>query len=156
MPDSLATSDRLGDLLPLRSLGNTGRFVTMLGTGGAHVGRTDSESEARAIIETALEGGVRFFDTAHAYQNGRSEERYGKYLTPQYRDLVFLMTKSTAKDAKTASAHLEESLTRMRTDYLDLALTYALINFIGTVAVLKFMQYGDLGWAGDVEDDSDV
>ncbi|ROO28099.1 monovalent cation/H+ antiporter complex subunit F [Salinisphaera japonica] len=43
-----------------------------------------------------------------------------------------------------------------RTDYLDLALTYALINFIGTVAVLKFMQYGDLGWAGDVEDDSDV
>jgi predicted aldo/keto reductase-like oxidoreductase len=30
------------------------------------------------------------------------------------------MTKSTAKDAKTASAHLEESLTRMRTDYLDL------------------------------------
>ncbi|RJS93120.1 pH regulation protein F [Salinisphaera sp. Q1T1-3] len=43
-----------------------------------------------------------------------------------------------------------------RTDYLDLALTYALINFIGTIAVLKFMQYGDLGWAGDVEDDTDV
>jgi predicted aldo/keto reductase-like oxidoreductase len=114
------TSDRLGDLLPLRALGNTGRSVTMLGTGGAHVGRTESESEAQAIIETALEGGVRFFDTAHSYQGGRSEERYGKYLTPAYRDLIFLMTKSTAKDAKTAEAHLEESLRRMRTNFLDL------------------------------------
>lgn len=43
-----------------------------------------------------------------------------------------------------------------RPEFLDLALTYALINFIGTVAVLKFMQYGDLGWASDVTDDSDV
>lgn len=43
-----------------------------------------------------------------------------------------------------------------RPDFLDLALTYALINFIGTVAVLKFMQYGDLGWANDMKDDSDV
>lgn len=120
MADNTRTSDRLGDLLPQRSLGTTGRSVTMLGAGGAHVGRADSESEAQAIIETALEGGVRFFDTAHAYQSGRSEERYGKYLTPRYRDLVFLMTKSTAKDAKTAEAHLAESLKRMRTDCLDL------------------------------------
>ncbi|WP_109995406.1 monovalent cation/H+ antiporter complex subunit F [Salinisphaera sp. LB1] len=43
-----------------------------------------------------------------------------------------------------------------RPEFLDLALTYALINFIGTVAVLKFMQYGDLGWAGDKTDQSDV
>ena len=43
-----------------------------------------------------------------------------------------------------------------RPEFLDLGLIYALINFIGTVTVLKFMQYGDLGWAGDVEDDSDV
>ncbi|MES1955823.1 monovalent cation/H+ antiporter complex subunit F [Salinisphaera hydrothermalis] len=43
-----------------------------------------------------------------------------------------------------------------RPEFLDLAITYALINFIGTVAVLKFMQYGDLGWASDATDDSDV
>jgi len=92
----------------------------MLGAGGAHVGRADTESEALAIIETALEGGVRFFETAHAYQSGRSEERYGKYLTQRYRDLVFLMTKSIAKDAKTAEVQLAESLNRMRTDCLDL------------------------------------
>ncbi|WP_423821254.1 monovalent cation/H+ antiporter complex subunit F [Salinisphaera sp. SPP-AMP-43] len=43
-----------------------------------------------------------------------------------------------------------------RPEFLDLALTYALINFIGTVAVLKFMQYGDLGWDSQSEEESDV
>lgn len=32
-----------------------------------------------------------------------------------------------------------------RPDFLDLALLYALINFIGTIAVLKYFEYGDLG-----------
>jgi multicomponent Na+:H+ antiporter subunit F len=31
-----------------------------------------------------------------------------------------------------------------RPDFLDLAVLYALINFIGTLAVLKFFEYGDL------------
>ena len=34
-----------------------------------------------------------------------------------------------------------------RPEFLDLALIYVLINFIGTIAVLKFVQYGDLGAA---------
>ena len=36
-----------------------------------------------------------------------------------------------------------------RPDFLDLALVYVLINFIGTVAILKFVRYGDLGAADD-------
>ena len=39
-----------------------------------------------------------------------------------------------------------------RPEFLDIALLYALINFIGTVAVLKFFEYGDLGAAGSPED----
>ncbi len=35
-------------------------------------------------------------------------------------------------------------LTR-RPDFADIALVYALINFVGTIAVLKFFEYGDLG-----------
>jgi multicomponent Na+:H+ antiporter subunit F len=35
-----------------------------------------------------------------------------------------------------------------RPDFLDIALVYALINFISTIAVLKFFEYGDLGHAG--------
>ncbi|MCP5420989.1 MAG: cation:proton antiporter [Gammaproteobacteria bacterium] len=39
-----------------------------------------------------------------------------------------------------------------RPDFLDIALVYALINFIGTIAVLKFVRYGDLGWPRRLED----
>ena len=43
-----------------------------------------------------------------------------------------------------------------RPDFLDIALVYALINFIGVMAVLKFIHYGDLGWAeqrAEMDDD---
>lgn len=113
-------SDRLGELLPLRKLGNTGEEVTMLGVGGYHIGGSMSDKEAQRTIETALEGGIRFFDTAESYQDGESERRYGRYLTPKYRDDVFLMTKSTARDGQTARKHLEGSLKRLNTDYVDL------------------------------------
>mgnify|MGYP001275694517 FL=1 len=33
-----------------------------------------------------------------------------------------------------------------RPDFLDIALVYAFINFIGVIAVLKFIRYGDMGW----------
>lgn len=112
-------SDRLGEVLPKRRLGRTGEYVTMLGTGGYHVGWT-TERDAQEVIEAALEGGVRFFDTAESYSKGVSEERYGKFLTPKYRDLIFLMTKTTGKDAKTVQQHLEGSLRRLKVDQIDL------------------------------------
>ena len=92
---SAPTSDRLGQLLPLRKLGVSGPAVTNLGVGGDHVGSA-SEKNAQAIIEKALEEGVRFFDNAPFYSNGKSEERYGKILTPRYRDVAFVMTKTLA------------------------------------------------------------
>ena len=39
-----------------------------------------------------------------------------------------------------------------RPDFLDIGLVYALINFLGTVAVLKFFEYDDLG-SGDYQED---
>lgn len=117
--------DRLGKILPKRKLGRTNEYVTMLGVGGFHVGWT-TERDAQEVIEAALEGGVRFFDTAESYSRGTSEERYGKFLTPNYRDLVFLMSKSTGKDAKTVQEHLEGTLNRLKTDYLDLYQVHAI------------------------------
>ncbi len=114
-----AESDRLGKLLPQRKLGRSGVAVTMLGVGGWHIGRM-SEAEAQKTIETALEGGVRFFDSCESYQDGGSESRLGKLLTPKYRDDIFLMTKTDAKDAAAAKRSLEGSLKRMNTDHLDL------------------------------------
>ena len=42
-----------------------------------------------------------------------------------------------------------------RPEFLDIALIYALINFVGTIAVLKFLRYGDLGRAS-AEPDEDI
>jgi predicted aldo/keto reductase-like oxidoreductase len=118
-------NDRLGELLPKRKLGRTNEYVTMLGTGGFHVGWT-TERDAQEVIEASLEGGIRFFDTAESYAEGTSETRYGKYLTPKYRDLIFLTSKSTGHDAKTVQQHLDGTLHRLNTDHLDLYQVHAI------------------------------
>ena len=122
---SIPASDRLGALLPLRTLGLSGPLVTCLGVGGDHVG-SGSEKNGQAIIEKALEEGVRFFDNAPLYSNGTAEQRYGKFLTPAYRDVAFIMTKTLARDKKGALADLDASLSRMKTDYVDLWQIHAL------------------------------
>lgn len=124
-PSIKNNSDRLGEVLPKRKLGRTNEYVTMLGTGGYHVGWT-TERDAQEVIDAALEGGVRFFDTAESYADGTSEIRYGKYLIPKYRDLIFLTSKSTGKDAKTVKEHLEGSLRRLKTDHIDLFQVHAI------------------------------
>ena len=111
--------DKWGQVLPLRRLGQTGEKVTMLGLGGFHVGWT-TEKDAQEVIESAMAGGIRFYDTAESYGKGTSESRYGKYLVPEYRDDIFLMTKTAARDGATAQKHLDESLGRLKCDYLDL------------------------------------
>jgi len=120
-----ASADRLGQVLPLRKLGAFGPAVTNLGVGGDHVGSA-SEKDAQAIIEKALEEGVRFFDNAPFYSDGKAEERYGKFLTPRYRDVAFIMTKTLATNKKDALKDLDMSLTRMKTDYVDLWQMHAL------------------------------
>lgn len=122
-----AASDRLGPLLPTRKFGRTGEAVTMLGVGGWHIGEM-SEAEAQKTIETALEGGVRFFDSAESYQAGGSESRLGKLLVPKYRDDIFLMTKTTARNPAKAWEHLEGSLTRLNTSQLDLWQVHSVQN----------------------------
>jgi len=118
-------SDKLGAILPTRPLAGTDDELTLLSVGGYHVGLVE-ERTSQAVIETALEEGVRFFDTAHSYQQGRAEERYGKFLCPKYREHVFLMTKSTAKTADDFQAEFDLSLKRMKTDYVDLLYIHSL------------------------------
>ena len=121
---SPSDSDSLGALLPMRKLGSTGEKVTMLGVGGYHIGWT-TEKDAQEVIETAIEGGIRFFDTAHSYGPGISEERYGKFLVPKYRDHIFLMTKTTAPDGETLLKEVDLSLKRLNTDHVDLLQLHA-------------------------------
>lgn len=105
--------------LPERILGKTGERLPIFGLGGA--GKTPlswngAESKAIAIIERALELGIRYFDTAASY--GPSETYLGQVL-PAYRSQVFLATKTAARDRDGAWRQLEQSLQRLQTDYLD-------------------------------------
>jgi len=118
-------SDRLGVLLPQRKMGNSGISITNLGVGGDHIGNA-TEKDAQAIIETSLQQGVRFFDNAPFYRGGLAESRYGKFLCPAYRDVSFIMSETLAKTAQGASNDLAASLSRMKTDYLDLWQIHAL------------------------------
>ncbi len=61
--DNKNQADRMGQVLPKRKLGQTHEYVTMLGVGGYHIGWT-TERDAQEVIEAAIEGGIRFFDTA--------------------------------------------------------------------------------------------
>lgn len=108
--------------LPTRPLGRTGLDVTILGLGGHHVAVSGSEANARRLVEAALEEGINFFDTAESYGGGSSEQWLGMALAGVRKSIV-LMTKTFApaeRSAESARRHLEGSLSRLRTDYLDL------------------------------------
>ncbi|MFB2838101.1 aldo/keto reductase [Floridanema evergladense] len=115
------TTNQTGKVkMPERLLGKTGVQVPILGLGGA--GQTplsweNSEASAIAIIQRALELGIRYFDTAASY--GPSEDYLGKVL-PTYRQQIFLASKTRMFDRDGAWRELERSLKRLQTDYLDL------------------------------------
>jgi aryl-alcohol dehydrogenase-like predicted oxidoreductase len=107
--------------VPTRPFGRTGIPVSILGLGGWHLGLPKTEREATRLVHAAIDGGITFMDNAWDYNEGVSETRMGKALVGR-RDKVFLMTKACphGRDARTAMRQLEESLRRLKTDYLDL------------------------------------
>ena len=117
---AISKNDRWGDILPQRQLIRNGEKVTAFCLGGYHLGFTENEKEAQQMIERSMELGVRFFDNARGYHNGRAEDYMGRFLTPKYRDQIFLMTKAPAKTGDDVRKQLDESLKALNTDYLDL------------------------------------
>lgn len=107
--------------LPMRVLGRTGVRVSILGLGGWHFAATKDESEAIRLVHAAMDEGVNFFDNSWDYHNGRAEEWMGKALAmDNRRRRVFLMTKNCERDYQGSMKNLEDSLRRLRTDYIDL------------------------------------
>ncbi|MFY0626760.1 MAG: aldo/keto reductase [Reichenbachiella sp.] len=118
--------DSFGEILPQRQLIRNGEKVTAFCLGGYHLGFTENPKDAERMIERSMELGVRFYDNAVRYHDGRSEEYMGKFLTPKYRDKVFLMTKAPGRTAKEVRAQLDKSLKTLNTDYVDLWQIHAL------------------------------
>ncbi len=123
---AMPSSDGIGEVLPQRQLVRNGEKVTSFCLGGYHLGFIEKASEAERMIERSIELGVRFFDNARRYVDGRAEEYMGKFLTPKYRDKIFLMTKAPAKTGDGVRLMLDESLKALNTDYVDLWQIHAL------------------------------
>ncbi len=115
--------------IPRRPLGSTGETVSIIGLGGAHIGMPESEKDSIALVRTAIDNGITFMDNSWDYHDGRSEELMGKALLDGYRQKAFLMTKFDGRDRRTAEQQIDESLRRLRTDYLDLLQAHEIIRF---------------------------
>ena len=116
-----------GGEIPKRAFGRTGVELTVIGLASGRFPLIASDEEAIALTRRAVELGINYFDTAHSYWDGHSEEIYGKVL-PAVRQEVFLTTKSTQRTRREAEAELDLSLKRLGTEYVDLWQVHGIRN----------------------------
>jgi aryl-alcohol dehydrogenase-like predicted oxidoreductase len=128
--------------MKLKNLGNSGLKISTLSLGAMTFGEsstfmkgvTSSDDEARNVFEAALEAGINLVDTANVYSEGRSEELLGEWLQGR-REAVVLATKCRfpigfgmrpvgphdyGLSRKAILKACEDSLRRLKTDYIDL------------------------------------
>jgi len=97
-------------------LGRTNLMVSRSGFGALPIQRV-SFDEAKYLLRKAYDNGINFFDTARAYSD--SEEKIG-YALSDVRHNIIIATKTHAKDKQTLFEHLETSLKKLKTDYIDI------------------------------------
>ncbi len=115
--------------VPRRTLGRTGAQVSIVGVGGFHIGsKSVAEDLGIRIVRTALDSGINFLDNCWDYNDGESERRMGRALRDGYRQKAFLMTKIDGRTAVEAQRQLDESLTRLQTDHIDLIQVHEVIR----------------------------
>lgn len=113
--------------IPKRTFGKTGVDLTVIGLASGRFPLIGNDEEAIALTRRAVELGINYFDTAHGYWDGHSEEIFGEVL-PEHRDRVFLTTKSADRTRKGAEDELNLSLRRLKTDYVDLWQVHAITS----------------------------
>lgn len=111
-----------------KSLGRTGLNVSVIGFGGSPLGNefgAVDPAEGKRAVDAAIAHGINFFDVAPYYGRTVAEERLGAALEGK-REKVVLATKIGRYDvdafdfsAKRVRSSIEESLRRLRTDYVD-------------------------------------
>lgn len=95
--------------------------VTRVGLGGEGILRTSGRTDkARAMVQAALDEGIAYFDSARVYAD--SELYLGSVwqVQPERRQVVFQASKSATRDRGGALRDLEETLSRLHIDHLDL------------------------------------
>ena len=125
--------------IPTRPFGRSGIQVPILSLGGMF----DIPSN-QTLLKQAIRWGVAYWDTAHVYSGGRSEEGIGQFFRryPEERQKIFLVTKSTARNGRDMSRDLATSLQRMDTEHIDLF-------FVHAVSSAAEMDSGMRAWAAE-------
>ena len=147
-----------------RTLGRTGIRISEVGLGtwgmgGDRYGRAD-DAESRGAILRALELGINHIDTAPIYGNGRSEEVIGDAIAGRRHEVV-LATKvgmfpggrqNFDYSGPTVMREVEQSLRRLRTDYLDIYFLHSpdedLFRDDGLEALVRLKEQGKIRAAG--------
>lgn len=104
--------------LPRRTLGKTGIEIPVIANGLMF-----DITENQLILRANLQHNVTYWDTASGYAGGNSEIGIGKFLSqnPEVRKKLFIVTKASgAYTAEAIEEHLQASLKKMNTDYIDL------------------------------------
>lgn len=125
-----------------------------LGFGCMRLPLTDPEDQTsidieqlKEMVDTFIEAGGTYFDTAYVYHEGASETALREALVKRYpRESFTIATKCLAwaqPNAEAAKACLDTSLERLGTDYVD----FYLLHNVGGVRTAKFDEYDMWNWA---------
>src|SRR5271170_5468300 len=127
------------------TLGRTSLRVSKLGFGASPLGNEFGEvdpAEGERAVHCAIDLGINYFDVAPYYGRGLAETRLGAALVGR-RDRVILATKCGRYDvaqfdfsAARIRRSIEESLQRLRTDYLDVFLAHD-IEFVEARQIIE-------------------
>lgn len=147
-----------------RSLGNTGISLSVVGFGASPLGdvfRITDPKEGEKAVHLAIDQGINFFDVSPYYGQTLAEQRLGNALAGK-RDKVVLATKCGRYgvdefnfSARRIEASIDESLTRLRTDYVDLLQAHD-VEFGDTRQIIeetvpalrRIQQAGKARWVG--------
>jgi aryl-alcohol dehydrogenase-like predicted oxidoreductase len=108
-----------------RRMGLSGVMVSALGIGGNQFGGRVDRAGTAAILNRALDLGINFIDTADSYSEGASEEMIGKAIGSRRHEFVVATKTGVVSDPpgklsrRQMFLHLDRSLKRLGTDYLD-------------------------------------
>ena len=147
-----------------RSLGNSGAVVSTYALGTMTFGAEADQEMAHTLLDTYVEAGGNFVDTADVYSSGVSEEMIGSWLAshPTERAQIVLATKGRfpmgtgPNDRGTSRRHLnralDDSLRRLGTDHVDLYQLHAWDALTPLEETLRFLddaiRSGKIGYYG--------
>lgn len=152
----------VNSMMPLRLFGHTGLRVSALCLGAMTFGESrvwgTGKAASRAVFERFAERGGNFIDTANNYMNGTSEEFLGEFLAGQREQFVLGTKYSLTLDPdnpngggnhrKSLVRNLDESLRRLRTDYVDVYWLHAWDFFTPVEEVMRALD--DMVRAGKI------